>query len=143
MKNYYILITSDSNDLEALAIFKKRIAEKKWPLYEKTTYLKKIATQDEIVFYLAGKGSNAQSFIGTAVVNDIHLNDNLLVDPDKDRNVVNRYLILNKIITFPNPIKIKSILDKLEFIKNKKNYGAYLIGGVAKFNEQDFLKISN
>jgi len=143
MKNYYILITSDSSDLEALAIFKKRIAEKKWPLYEKTTHLKKIATQDEIVFYLAGKGSNAQTFIGTAVVNDIHLNDNLLVDPDKDRNVVNRYIILNKIITFPNPIKIKSILDKLQFIKNKKNYGAYLIGGVAKFNEQDFLKISN
>jgi len=143
MKNYYILITSDSSDLEALAIFKKRIAEKKWPLYEKTTYLKKIATQDEIVFYLAGKGSNAQTFIGTAVVNEIHLNDNLLVDPDKDRNVVNRYIILNKIITFPNPIKIKSILDKLQFIKNKKNYGAYLIGGVAKFNEQDFLKISN
>ena len=92
---------------------------------------------------MAGRGSNSQSFIGTATINDIHLNDDLLIDPDKDSNVVNRYLILNKIIVFPNPIKIKSIIDKLEFIRNKKNYGAYLIGGVAKFNEQDFLKISN
>ena len=39
-------------------------------------------------------------------------------------------------------INIKSILDNLNFIKNKKHYGVTLVGGVSKIKYEDF-KIIN
>ena len=72
--------------------------------------------------------------------------DNLtdtIIDPDKTRNVVIKYLMLENILIFKQPKKIKSILDKLKFIKNKKHYGFNLVGGVTKIFPEDFITINN
>lgn len=143
MKNYYCLTTSDLRQEEAFNIFKKRIEEKKFPLYFRTPYLNKIKEKDEIIFYIAGKSTNAQTFVASA---EISLVDNLtdtIIDPDKTRNVVIKYLMLENILIFKQPKKIKSILDKLKFIKNKKHYGTNLVGGVTKIFPEDFITINN
>ena len=143
MKNYYCLTTSDLRQEEAFNIFKKRIEEKKFPLYFRTPYLNKIKEKDEIIFYIAGKSTNAQTFVASA---EISLVDNLtdtIIDPDKTRNVVIKYLMLENILIFKQQKKIKSILDKLKFIKNKKHYGFNLVGGVTKIFPEDFITINN
>jgi predicted RNA-binding protein len=143
MKNYYFLITSDSKD-NAFEIFQKRINEKKWPIYFRTSYGKKINSGDELVFYIAGENYNSQHLVASALVEKIDIINETTIDPDKEfnyKNEVFRYLILKDIEIFNKPKNIKLILNDLQFIKNKKNYGANLVGGARKISYADFIKI--
>lgn len=143
MKNYYCLITSDSKH-SAYETFNRRINEKKWPIYFKTNYSKKINPEDELIFYIAGKNYNSQNLVGNAVVESVEIINETVIDPDKEinyRNEIFRYLILKNIEIFAKPINIKTLLHDLIFIKNKKNYGANLVGGVRKISYADFIKI--
>ena len=63
MKNYYCLGTSDTTTENAIDILKRRLHEKKYPLYKKTPFLKDIKKDDEVVFYVAGKKNKSQKFI--------------------------------------------------------------------------------
>lgn len=143
MKNFYILITSDYNQKSAYEIFKNRLREKKFPLYVRTPNLDTISIDDEILFYIAGKNLNAQSFVGKSTISQIQISKELIVDADKTKNLVNRFLIFKDIELFKNSKKIKVILNELNFIKIKKHYGLYLLGGVVKINKDDFQKILN
>ena len=141
MKNFYILVTSDYNEKNAYNIFKNRIKEKKFPLYLRTPNLEIIKKNDEILFYIAGKYMNAQSFVGKSIVEEIEISKEIEVDADKITNEVSRYLIFKDIEKFKEAKKIKFILNELNFIINKKHYGAYLLGGVIKISDNDFKKI--
>ena len=143
MKNYYCLITSDTKIKYATDIINSRLKEKKFPLYKKTPFLNEIKKNDEVVFYLAGKGENSQSFVATAKILSIETIDNTaVIDPDNNNKIVIKYLNLDNINFFEKKINIKSILDNLNFIKNKKHYGVTLVGGVSKIKYEDF-KIIN
>lgn len=141
MKNFYILVTSDYNEKNAYNIFKNRIKEKKFPLYLRTPNLEIIKKDDEILFYIAGKYMNAQSFVGKSIVEEIEISKEIEVDADKITNQVSRYLIFKDIEEFKETKKIKFIVNELNFIVNKKHYGAYLLGGVIKISDNDFKKI--
>lgn len=143
MKSYYILVTSDYHQTTAYEIFINRIKEKKFPLYLNTHNLKIIKKDDEILFYIAGKNFNSQSFVAKSVIDKIEILKEVIIDADKNKNIVNRYLILKDVEIFKEIKKIKSILDDLNFIKVKRFYGAYLVGGVIKINNEDFNKIIN
>jgi len=138
MKNYYVLGTSDSQTESAIDILAKRLSEKRYPLYNKTPHLKEVKEKDEVIFYVAGRNSKAQNFIGQSIISSSEIPNELLVDPDKKRYVVEKYLILDNIKMFKAPVHIKSIIVHLDFIKNKSNYGVYLMGGVSKITENDF-----
>jgi len=142
MKNYYVLGTSDSGTKNAYSILMKRLDEKKYPLYTRTPHLNRIQSNDEVVFYLAGKKDNAQNFLAEAIISSVETSSELLIDPDKERYVVEKYLILDKIKIFKAPVHIKSIITKLDFIINKSNYGVYLMGGVKKISEKDYKLIA-
>ena len=142
MKNYYILGTSDSSTKNAYSILMKRLDEKKYPLYTRTPHLHRIQDNDAVVFYLAGKKDKAQNFLAESVISSVETSNELLIDPDKERYVVEKYLILDKIKIFKAPIHIKSIITKLDFIVNKSNYGVYLMGGVKKISENDYKLIA-
>jgi hypothetical protein len=143
MKSYYILVTSDYHQTTAYEIFINRIKEKKFPLYLNTHNLKIIKKDDEILFYIAGKNFNSQSFVAKSVIDKIEILKEVIIDADKNKNIVNRYLILKDVEIFKEIKKIKSILNDLNFIKVKRFYGAYLVGGVIKINNEDFKKIVN
>ena len=68
MSSYYCLVTSDTETKFARDIINSRLKEKKYPLYKKTPFLNEIKKNDEVVFYLAGKGENSQSFVATAKI---------------------------------------------------------------------------
>jgi hypothetical protein len=84
---------------------------------------------------------NAQSFVGKSIVEEIEISKEIEVDADKITNEVSRYLIFKDIEEFKEAKKIKFILNELNFIINKKHYGAYLLGGVIKISDNDFKKI--
>ena len=143
MSSYYCLVTSDTETKFARDIINSRLKEKKYPLYKKTPFLNEIKKNDDVVFYLAGKGENSQSFVATAKILSIETIDNTaVIDPDNNNKIVIKYLNLDNINFFEKKINIKSILDNLNFIKNKKHYGVTLVGGVSKIKFEDF-KIIN
>ena len=143
MSSYYCLVTSDTETKFARDIINSRLKEKKYPLYKKTPFLNEIKKNDEVVFYLAGKGENSQSFVATAKILSIETIDNTtVIDPDNNNKIAIKYLNLDNINFFEKKINIKSILDNLNFIKNKKHYGVTLVGGVSKIKYEDF-KIIN
>jgi hypothetical protein len=143
MKNYYCLTTSDSKFEFAFEIFKKRIQEKKYPLYLSTPHLNEIKEKDEVVFYIAGNNTNSQTFVASAEIPFIDNLTDTIVDPDKKKKIIIKYLNLENILIFKNPKKIKLILDKLKFIINKKHYGTNLAGGVTKIYPEDFYIIKD
>jgi|APSaa5957512493_1039668.scaffolds.fasta_scaffold75710_2 predicted RNA-binding protein len=138
MTNYYCLVTSDSLKESAIDIFNKRIEEKKYPLYPRTPNLNEIKDDDEVMFYIAGAGKERQSFVGQAIIQKVETPKEFLVDPDKDNYEVIKYLWFKKIKIFETSKNIQSIIDKLDFVKNKNNYGTYLMGGVKKLTQKDF-----
>ena len=143
MKNYYCLGTSDSTTENAIDILKRRLDEKKYPLYKKTPFLKDVKKDDEVVFYVAGRKNKSQNFIGCSLIKSVEIPSEILVDPDKNKYVLEKYLLFENIILLKTPIHIKAIINQLEFIKNKTNFGVYLMGGVSKITENDFNLIKN
>jgi predicted RNA-binding protein len=138
MKNYYCLGTSDSTNENAIDILKRRIDEKKYPLYKKTPFLNDIKKNDEVVFYVAGRKNKSQNFIAYSVIQSVEIPNETLVDPDKNKYVLEKYLLFENITLLKTPIHIKAIINQLEFIKNKTNFGVYLMGGVSRITENDF-----
>lgn len=143
MKNYYALITSDSAQVKAYEIFQNRIKENRFPLYLKTPYLNNIKKNDEVLFYLAGKNIHSQSFVAKSIIKEVEILKDLFVDADNTKRIVNKYLLFEDIIVFKKPKPIKPIIELLDFIRIKKNFGTYLVGGVVKLNDKDFNKILN
>jgi hypothetical protein len=121
MKNYYCLGTSDSTTENAIDILKRRLDEKKYPLYKKTPFLKDIKKDDEVVFYVAGKKNKSQNFIAFSHIKSVETPNELLIDPDKNKYVLEKYLLFENITLLKTPIHIKAIINQLEFIKNKTN----------------------
>ena len=138
MKNYYCLGTSDSTNENAIDILKRRIDEKKYPLYKKTPFLNDIKKDDEVVFYVAGRKNKSQNFIAFSVIQSVEIPNETLIDPDKNKYVLEKYLLFENISLLKTPIHIKAIINQLEFIKNKTNFGVYLMGGVSKITVNDF-----
>ena len=50
---------------------------------------------------------------------------------------------LKKIIIFKNPILVKEIINNLDFIKNKENWGMFFHGGIREIEKKDFDFIVN
>ena len=73
MKNYYCLGTSDSTTENAIDILKRRLNEKKYPLYKKTPFLKDVKKDDEVVFYVAGRKNKSQNFIGCSLIKSVEI----------------------------------------------------------------------
>ena len=133
----YCLITTDSKE-EAYDIFLKRINERKWPLYERTSHIKEFMEKDNLVFYIAKNGKNSKSLVASASVNKVEKLNDVVGDPDNKFKMLSYYLHLENIRIFKKPIGIKELVNDLEFIKNKKNYGLDMLTGVVKISQNDF-----
>ena len=133
----YCLITTDSKE-EAYDIFLKRINERKLPLYERTRHINDFMERDSLVFYIAKNGKNSKSLVASASVNKVEKLNDVVGDPDNKFKMLSYYLHLENILIFKKPISIKELVNNLEFIKNKKNYGLDMLTGVVKISQNDF-----
>tara|TARA_Y200000002_G_C22666555_1_gene658226 strand:+ start:848 stop:1279 length:432 start_codon:yes stop_codon:yes gene_type:complete len=137
---HIILITSDSDNGQALDTLESRLLLKKWEIYQKTNLRRQFEVNDIVLFYIGGVGKLSQHFYGEGIIKNITLEN----ESYSEISNVNIYstLSLYKIRTYENPVPIKNILNKLNFIKNKLYYGVYLNGGVRIINEKEYELIS-
>jgi hypothetical protein len=142
MTNFYCLITSDFENQSAFDIIKKRLNNKRYPLYKKTPFLDKVKKNDNVLFYVAGKNHKAQNFIGSAIIEDLEIPEKVLTDAENNKAVA-KLLVLNNINIFEISVPIRPIISQLEFIINKYNFGVSLVGGVSKITKNDFNLIIN
>lgn len=116
---YFIFVFNDTD-----AEWDKRIKSKKWPVFAKTQFIDKLKKDDNIVFYRGG--AEKHIFLGTAKVVKLE-------DSKEDK-----FVLIDSIDVWKNPVHIKKIYDRLELIRNKAVYGVYLAGGVKKLSQKDF-----
>lgn len=107
------------------ADFLIRTSSGKWPIFKRTVNRNDLEKGDNAVFYLGG--NNNKKIMGTATI-DSGLNSN----GDEFSVDLSDVCILDK------PILISSILEFLMFIRNKKNWGAYMQGGILRLPKTDY-----
>lgn len=105
--------------------FEKRVSGKKWPIFKHTPNKIKLRKGDKIIFYKAGK--DGRKFIGTASLGSEIISEN-----------VDYFVTLYDIQIWKKPIEVPTILDELQFIKNKSNWGMYFQGGVTSLPPEDY-----
>lgn len=138
----YIFVVGDSlgiNDKNVSSdyIATYRLEKRAWPLYRHTRNRAAIKTGDEVIIYLAGRMHGSQSFIASAVIDDIcndvsscRDNEKLLSEPPY------QCLKLRK-IKYYHYVSVRPFLDKLSFVKDKSRWGMYFQGGTRKISKHD------
>lgn len=111
------------------AEFLKRISMKKWPIYSRTSHRKKLKEGDRILFYLAGE--SRKKFAGSATIAS---------DLEKENDDFT--VALSEIKKWGKQVPILSIIESLEFIRNKSNWGIYMQGGVVSLSDKDYNTIA-
>ena len=147
--SFFIVVNSDSADYMDNAVSGETIADYRlrkgvYPYYKGTPFKEAINSGDLCLFYVAGTKSDAKhSFVGQAVVIK---NDNSRTYDEDSLHVgmpAAGALVLGDVETYINPIKIKPILPRLTFIKNKKVWGVHFQQGILRVSEEDFRTITN
>jgi predicted RNA-binding protein len=109
------------NSLEALEKIKE-IGQ--WTIGARSRYKERLAKGDKAVIYSAG---DEKAFVGSLAISSS------LIDEKAGYSVK-----IERLNIWHARPKITDLLDKLTFIKNKKSYGVYLIGGLVPIPESDF-----
>jgi predicted RNA-binding protein len=122
MENW-IFVINDNDE-----VLKRRVKEKKWPIFLNTQNRTKLKMGDRIVFYKAGK--HGKKFIGKASIST-----------ELQKEGIDFSLGLSNVEIWEKPINITSLIDSLEFIKDKTNWGSHLQGGVRSISNSDYTAI--
>lgn len=136
----FCFICSDNTTDTAWNIFVDRISQKKWPIYDKTRNKELIKKEDKIIFYIAGKNEFSKNFVGSAKVDGSLKIDSSSLEERfiEKKSYIYEYIKLKNIEKFEKKINIYSVLNKLDFIKYKTNYGLSLQGGCNIINDKDY-----
>ena len=114
-----------------------------WDIGNTTPNRSVIQKGDKALLYISGK--NAQIFVG-----EIELNSEVYAPTEKLRR---KYFTLPLVMSseywvdvakfsfWDDPIPIRKVLPKLSFVKNKNNFGVYLLGGVTHIPENDYNQV--
>ena len=81
--NYLIFISSDGKR-EGYEIFKERIKNNMWPIYNKTPQLINIKKDKKVLFYIAGTNNFAQNFIANALIDEVVDLKETTIDPNQE-----------------------------------------------------------
>jgi len=111
--------------------FRSKVNTGLWEIFKKTPNREKLAVGDSIVFYKAG--TDGKKFIGSASI----------MTGLKELTPSKYFLEMKNVSVWENQVAVIHIIEKLDFIKNKKNWGNYFQGGVRSISEHDLLAIAN
>lgn len=151
---HYIFIANDisliqDKKVSAVDIKDTLLKHGFWSFAEKAPLCAKLKEGDRVLIYLAGRGRKA--FVANAIIAN---SAEQIAEGSKERDIINKLgigflkhkIILKNIDLFPNYVKILDVIDKLNFIIEKKNYGLHLRLPIVRVNQEDFeliLKCSN
>lgn len=148
---YFILICSDGWDssestISAFDVAHIRLKHAQWPIYRHTPQKKVLKEGDACFFYVAGNKKHSQCIIAEAKISEVVdssrlSQDDLYVKLISD--IPEKILQLRAIKKYDNPVDIRGLIDSLDFIASKKNWGSYFQGGCKRISKADFKKISS
>jgi len=121
----YWIFTTKISDEEFDKILKSQI----WPIKETSNYRKFLEKNDKVVFYRGRP--HGMNFVGTCVL-----------DSKPIKIAEKKYkLKFSKVILWKKPVPIIDRLDDIKFIKTRKNWQIYLMGGIVRLPQEDFKTI--
>jgi hypothetical protein len=132
MANFWIFVMVEYNDynMSILDTIKKVGQEKTWRIGARTANKLKIQKGDNILVYTSGEGN--REFIASAKLDSGYINEGR---PNYG------HVKLTEIKIFEKKIPLRSMINKLDFIKNKTRYGSHFQSGVITIGEKDYKKI--
>jgi hypothetical protein len=145
--NNYLLLASDGMDANggsypALKILRYRLSNKIWGMNKRTWHRNEIKKDDNVIFYVAGRGVMHGNIMARAVIKDVkyysrvynstYSNDSFSVE------IPEKIIILGGVEYFKKNVNLKSLLGKISFLPLKKKWGIYLQGGARKISNKDF-----
>ena len=133
-QNWIFIVTeySDYNPAKYDMILERIEEEHYWRVGTRTRNRTRVESHDNVVFYLTGSGN--QCFIAQAKT------------ASALQDIGNRLwgiLDLSDFVRFAEPLPIRSIISKLEFIKRKEYWWRYLQGGITSITINDFKLITS
>jgi hypothetical protein len=111
--------------------FDERIETGKWPIFKLTHHRNRLKKGDIVLFYLGGKPN--KKILGTGV-----LGSRLKPEPGDEFSVE-----LADVEIWDEPLSMKEMVESMDFIKNKKNWGIYFQGGITPLPQKDYERILN
>jgi len=142
--SFYVLIASEqmSNDGEVIpasTVLSALVARGKWFLTSYAPYRQVYHEGDRVIFYLAGR--KHRYFAGTAIIADkakpITASEEALL-AKLGLYGFEYELQLDEIVVWDVPVPILQLVERLDFIKDKKNYGLNLRQAAARISSKDY-----
>lgn len=143
---HFIFIANDisiiaDKKISAIDIKDKLLKHGFWSFSETAPLRAKLREGDRVLVYLAGPGR--REFVAVAT---IATNAEELVSGSEEKKILSglgigflKYKVqLKDVLNFPSAIKIAQLIDKLNFIVDKKNYGLHLRLPIVRINSTDF-----
>ena len=139
---YYIFVTNNIEwepHTSGSTIARTLAGRNLWLASSYTPYRKKYKRGDRVLFYVAGR--NARFFIGDGVIagpttqatdKDIALAQKLGLDGFAER------IPLHSVRLWSTPLPLKPLVDALDFIKDKRNYGLHFRQATTRIAVKDF-----
>jgi len=121
-QKHWIFVINDSEKE-----FIRRLDKKKWPIYFHTINRKKIRAGNHVVFYKAGIGG--QKIIGKA-----RTSSEIISIEGKMDFFVN----LEDVEHYEPHVQFHPLVEKLDFIKTKNDWGRHMQGGVRPISKKDY-----
>jgi len=141
--NYWVFVVVDHtigrSRVMAEDVLRSRVKKKFWLLSDKSPHLKDIKEGDKVLFYVGGR--KGKKFQGCATVDKAprplsEEQRRVMIDDYGGRHV---YIVEFRDVEFwKDERRIEDYLGLLSFIKNPKNWGAYLQKGVIKIDKGDY-----
>jgi len=123
--NHWIFVINDTSE-----VFEKRMKEERWPIFVRTHNRKHLHAEDAVVFYKAG--TDGKKFLGTAkIITELTKSDK-----------IDFSLGIDEINIWEKSKSVDSLIENLDFIKDKRFWGRFFQGGVIKMSKKDFTTIT-
>lgn len=144
MPNHYIVLATKiqfpGRVIVPSEIWKTLSERETWYFTPAAPHRHRIETGDRFLFYLGSKQGGGQ-FVGHGLassgVEPLTTADKVFLDSWGIRIFSSR-LSFEFVRPLQSGVSIKPLVEDLEFIKDKRNYGLHLRLGVIKVNEKDF-----
>lgn len=125
--------------MEGFDVYKQRMYDAFWGLEEKVRNRDALERGDQVLFYLGGR--DGQKFLGTCTLASAFYK---LGQQEKEKLTrlpffdATHGVKLVEINTWDTPVLIRPLIEKLQFITNKSDWGSHLQGSITPLPEEDF-----
>ncbi len=137
----FIVVDHLIGDKTVLAknVLADRVKQKIWLLNSKNPRLRYLREGDEVIFYLGGKGgSRGFAGIGVLTSDPRPLKGSESAKFGLSSSKFDQVVELRDLKLWRRVKPVGRIVPRLNFIKKKESWGAYLQGGIIHISKQDF-----